>query len=113
MPVTFIIRIVAAKNLPVMDRSSNSTDAYVEVSSSFIHILHIFRHCVMCPISNPNCSCQLHFPKKPVVKTKVANHTLHPIWNEHWIFEIADDYSWSDAPLEFKFRFFITFNCFH
>lgn len=43
MPARFLITIVGARNLPVMDRSSNSTDAYVEVCYSFIKKIKLYK----------------------------------------------------------------------
>lgn len=38
-----------------------------------------------------------------MVKTPVANHTLHPIWNKEWLFEIPEDSDWQDLPLVLEY----------
>lgn len=38
MPGKLKVKIVAGRHLPVMDRASDLTDAFVEVSKVFLHI---------------------------------------------------------------------------
>jgi Ca2+-dependent lipid-binding protein len=51
MPATIKIRVVEGRDLPVMDRTSESTDAYVEVKFGDV-----------------------------VQKTEIAKRTLNPVW---------------------------------
>lgn len=60
MPGKVKVKILAGRNLPVMDRSSDTTDAYVEIKlGSITH------------------------------KTDVFRKSLNPQWNSEWfIFEV-------------------------
>ena len=61
MPGKVKVKILAGRNLPVMDRSSDTTDAYVEIKlGSITH------------------------------KTDVFRKSLNPQWNSEWfIFEVS------------------------
>lgn len=60
MPGKLKVKILAAKNLPIMDRSSDSTDAFVEVKFG-----------------------------STTVKTEVFRKSLNPTWNSDWFrFEV-------------------------
>lgn len=61
MPGKVKVRVLAGRNLPVMDRSSDTTDAYVEVKLG-----------------------QVTF------KTEVFRKSLNPQWNSEWFrFEVT------------------------
>ena len=63
MPGKVKVKIVAARHLPVMDRSSENTDAFAEVK--FGEVTH---------------------------KTEVVRKSLNPVWNSEWFrFEAAGD----------------------
>lgn len=55
MPGKVRVKILAGRNLPVMDRSSDTTDAYVEIKFGSV-------------------TC----------KTDVYRKSLHPQWNSDW-----------------------------
>lgn len=55
MPGKVRVKILAGRNLPVMDRSSDTTDAYVEIKFG-------------------SATC----------KTDVYRKSLHPQWNSDW-----------------------------
>eukprot|EP00741_Cyanophora_paradoxa_P014632 tig00020816_g14112.t1 len=74
MPSLLKIRIGSARNLPVMDRSSELADAYVEIK----------------------------FADQETQKTEVKRKSLNPVWNEDFRFEVQDDSHLQDAPLEIK-----------
>ena len=60
MPGKIKVKIIAGRNLPVMDRSSDTTDAYVEVKLG-----------------------------NTTLKTDVYRKSLNPEWNSEWfIFEV-------------------------
>lgn len=60
MPGKVKVKILAGRNLPVMDRSSDTTDAYVEIKLGSI-----------------------------TQKTDVFRKSLNPKWNSEWfIFEV-------------------------
>lgn len=60
MPGKVRVKIIAGRNLPVMDRSSDTTDAYVEIKFG-------------------SATC----------KTDVYRKSLHPQWNSDWFrFEV-------------------------
>ncbi|PRP78644.1 C2 calcium-dependent membrane targeting domain-containing protein, partial [Planoprotostelium fungivorum] len=73
MPCTVKVRVIEARNLPVMDRSSDLTDAYVE----------------------------LRFLDS-VKKTEIRRKTLNPIWNEDFRFEVPQDSQLQDHPIKLK-----------
>lgn len=61
MPGKVRVKILAGRNLPVMDRSSDTTDAYVEIKFGSV-------------------TC----------KTDVYRKSLHPQWNSDWFrFEVC------------------------
>ena len=62
MPSTVKIRVLAARDLPVMDRSSKLTDAFVEI----------------------------RFGDR-TMETRTARKTLNPRWNEDFRFDVSDD----------------------
>lgn len=74
MPCIFKIRVVAARDLPVMDKTSELTDAYVEV----------------------------RFADFDVLRTPVKRRTLNPVWNEDFRFEVSDDSDLQNEPLEMR-----------
>eukprot|EP01137_Pigoraptor_chileana_P015644 Opistho-2@5274 len=72
MPGILKVRVIEARDLPVMDRSSMATDAYVEVKFA-----------------------------DDSFRTHVCKKTLHPVWNADFRFEV-DDVALQDEPLELK-----------
>ena len=76
MPSLIKIEVSKARDLPVMDSSlqgDDSTDAFVEV-----------RLC------------------EGYKRTKTCRKSLNPVWDEDFRFEIIDDSSLQDAPVELK-----------
>jgi len=81
MPGKVKVKILAGRNLPVMDRSSDTTDAYVEIKLG----------------SNTH-------------KTDVFRKSLNPQWNSEWfIFEI-DDAELQDEPLQIRLMDYDTYS---
>ncbi|KAF9287314.1 hypothetical protein BGZ68_001974 [Mortierella alpina] len=74
MPCILKIRVVGARDLPVMDKASDLTDAYVEV----------------------------RFADFEAQRTTVCRKTLNPVWNEDFRFEVTDDADLQNEPLELK-----------
>ncbi|XP_076116321.1 C2 domain-containing protein 5-like isoform X2 [Mytilus galloprovincialis] len=73
MPGKLKVRILAGRDLPVMDRSTDLTDAFVEVKFG-----------------------------SETVKTDVFKKSLNPHWNSEWfIFEVEDNVL-QDEPLEIR-----------
>ena len=66
MPAKVKVRVLAARNLPVMDRSSENTDAFAEVKLG---------------------------DSRPPQKTDVCRKSLNPTWNPDDVFrfEVAED----------------------
>lgn len=61
MPGKVKVKIISGRNLPVMDRSSDTTDAYVEIKLG-----------------------------STTYKTDVCRKSLHPKWNSEWYrFEVS------------------------
>jgi hypothetical protein len=76
MPSLVRIRIESARDLPVMDRSAQSdasTDAFVEVKLNNI-----------------------------AQKTFTYKKSLSPVWNTDFKFEVMDDSTLQDSPVEFS-----------
>ncbi|KAG0293774.1 hypothetical protein BGZ98_002044 [Dissophora globulifera] len=74
MPCILKIRVIGARDLPVMDKASDLTDAYVEV----------------------------RFSDFEAQRTTVCRKTLNPVWNEDFRFEVTDDADLQNEPLELK-----------
>ncbi|XP_048766244.1 C2 domain-containing protein 5-like isoform X2 [Ostrea edulis] len=73
MPGKVKVRVVAGRGLPVMDRSTDLTDAYVEIRFG-----------------------------PDVFKTDICKKSLNPQWNSEWFkFEVEDE-SLQDEPLELR-----------
>ena len=77
----FKIIILKARNLPVMDRSSDTTDAFAEVrfGSEFY-------------------------------KTDVCRKSLNPIWNSDWFRFDVDDRELQDEPLHIRIMDYDTYS---
>ena len=60
MPGKLKVRVIEGRNLPVMDRSSDNTDAYVEVKLGSV-----------------------------TQKTDVYKQSLNPEWKSEFIFEVS------------------------
>nr|XP_022914796.1 C2 domain-containing protein 5 isoform X1 [Onthophagus taurus]XP_022914797.1 C2 domain-containing protein 5 isoform X1 [Onthophagus taurus] len=73
MPGKVKVKILAGRNLPVMDRSSDTTDAYVEIKLGNI-----------------------------TYKTDVCRKSLHPQWNSDWYKFEVDDSELQDEPLQIR-----------
>lgn len=73
MPCTIKIRLVEARDLPVMDRSSKLADAYVAITFASFE-----------------------------AKSSVSKKTLNPKWDEEFRFDVADDSVLQSQPIEFK-----------
>lgn len=73
MPGKVKVKIISGKNLPVMDRSSDTTDAYVEIKLG-----------------------------NTTYKTEVCRRTLHPQWNSEWYRFEVDDSELQDEPLQIR-----------
>ncbi|KAJ3333792.1 hypothetical protein HDU76_003606 [Blyttiomyces sp. JEL0837] len=74
MPCILKVRVVSARNLPIMDRTTELTDAFVEV----------------------------RFSDYDSVRTQICRRTLNPVWNEDFRFEVSDDADLQNEPLEIK-----------
>ncbi|KAL4225070.1 C2 domain-containing protein 5 [Mactra antiquata] len=73
MPGKVKVKVIAARGLPVMDRSTDSTDAFVEIKFG-----------------------------SDVQKTDVFKRSLSPQWNSEWFkFEVEDEVL-QDEPLELR-----------
>ncbi|RKP23918.1 hypothetical protein SYNPS1DRAFT_23997, partial [Syncephalis pseudoplumigaleata] len=74
MPCILKVKVLAARDLPVMDRKSELTDAYVEV----------------------------RYAEFESQRTDIARKTLAPVWNEDFRYEVSDDSDLQDEPLELR-----------
>lgn len=74
MPGKLRVRILSARNLPVMDRGSESSDAFVEV----------------------------RFGNNHHDKTHVCRRSLDPEWNSHFVFEVEED-EIQEEPLQIRY----------
>ncbi len=75
MPGKIWVKVHGARDLPVMDKSADTTDAFVEIRG---------------PSSNV------------VYKTDVCPKTLHPRWETDWLIFEAEDHEIQDESLVFK-----------
>eukprot|EP00731_Ephydatia_muelleri_P006978 Em0003g1226a len=73
MPAAVQVKVVAARDLPIMDRSSELTDAFVEVKLG-----------------------------PEVYRTEVCPKTLNPIWDSQWFKFNVNDEVFQDEPLQIK-----------
>lgn len=73
MPGKLKVRVVSARDLPIMDRASELTDAFVEVKF-----------------------------KTTTHKTDVCRKSLHPHWNSEWYRFEVDDEDLQDEPLQIR-----------
>lgn len=73
MPGKVKVKICSGKNLPVMDRSSDTTDAYVEIKLA-----------------------------NTTYKTDVCKKSLNPQWNTDWYRFEVDDSELQDEPLQIR-----------
>nr|XP_015835897.1 PREDICTED: C2 domain-containing protein 5 isoform X1 [Tribolium castaneum] len=73
MPGKVKVKIISGRNLPVMDRSSDTTDAYVEIKLG-----------------------------GTTYKTDVCRKSLHPQWNSEWYRFEVDDSELQDEPLQIR-----------
>ena len=74
MPAAIKLRVIGARELPIMDSPTDSTDAYVEVC----------------------------FATTTPLRTRVQKRTLNPTWNQEFRIEVADDCDLQDCPLVLK-----------
>lgn len=74
MPCILKIRIIAGRGLPVMDRTGELTDPYVEI----------------------------RFGDLDPHRTSIFRKSLNPVWNEDFRLEISDDAMLQDEPLELR-----------
>ena len=74
MPCVIKVRVHSARDLPIMDRKSKLTDAFVTI--------------------------KLGDARK--VETKIQRRTLNPVWNEDFRIEVADDMQLHEDVLEVK-----------
>lgn len=74
MPSILKVRIIAARNLPIMDRTSELTDAYAEV----------------------------RFASFETQRTQIHRKSLNPTWNEDFRFEVNDDADLQNEPLDIR-----------
>lgn len=73
MPGKIKVKILAGRNLPVMDRSSDTTDAYVEIKFG-----------------------------NTTYKTDVCRKSLNPQWNSEWYKFEVEDAELQDEPLQIR-----------
>ncbi|XP_043237815.1 C2 domain-containing protein 5-like isoform X4 [Amphibalanus amphitrite] len=74
MPGKVKVRVLAGRNLPVMDRANDTTDAFVEIRLGTV-----------------------------TQKTDVCRRSLNPQWNSDWFrFEVQDDAELQDEPLQIR-----------
>jgi hypothetical protein len=73
MPGKIKVHIICAKNLPIMDRSSESSDAFVEI----------------------------RFGTEHYDKTSVCKKSLDPEWNNRFVFEVEED-EIQEEPLQIR-----------
>ncbi|KAF5405278.1 C2 domain-containing protein 5 [Paragonimus heterotremus] len=83
MPGSVKVKVLSARNLPIMDRSTLSTDAFVEVAFTCVN------YCQICIGST------MH-------KTEVIRRSLNPSWNSDWFYFELDDRALQEEVLLLK-----------
>lgn len=81
MPGKVKVKIIAGRNLPVMDRGSDTTDAYVEIKLGGI-----------------------------TQKTDVCRKSLNPRFNSDWFRFEMDDHELQDEPLQIRLMDYDTYS---
>ncbi|XP_074605464.1 C2 domain-containing protein 5 isoform X3 [Brevipalpus obovatus] len=81
MPGKVKVRIIAGRNLPVMDKSSDTSDAFVEVKLG-----------------------------NTTYKTEVYRHSLNPCWNSDCFRFEVDDEELQDEPLQIRIMDYDTYS---
>lgn len=81
MPGKVKVRILAGRNLPVMDKSSDTSDAFVEVKLG-----------------------------STTYKTEVYRRSLNPYWNSEWFRFEVDDEELQDEPLQIRIMDYDTYS---
>ncbi|XP_014282647.1 C2 domain-containing protein 5 isoform X3 [Halyomorpha halys] len=81
MPGKLKVKIIAGRNLPVMDRSSDTTDAFVEIKLGTV-----------------------------TYKTDVCRKTLNPQWNSEWYKFEMEDAELQDEPLQIRLMDYDTYS---
>ncbi|KAF6211899.1 hypothetical protein GE061_012416 [Apolygus lucorum] len=81
MPGKLKVKIIAGRNLPVMDRSSDTTDAYVEIKLG-----------------------------STTYKTDVCRKSLNPQWNSEWYKFEMEDSELQDEPLQIRIMDYDTYS---
>ncbi len=81
MPGKVKVRVLAARNLPVMDRSSDTTDAFVELKLA-----------------------------ETSFKTDVCRKSLHPRWDSDWFRFDVDDRELQDEQLQIRIMDYDTYS---
>ncbi|XP_068082905.1 C2 domain-containing protein 5 [Anabrus simplex] len=81
MPGKVKVKIIAGRNLPVMDRSSDTTDAYVEIKLG-----------------------------NTTFKTDVCRKSLNPTWDSEWYRFEVDDSELQDEPLQIRLMDYDTYS---
>ncbi|KAI1280428.1 C2 domain-containing protein 5 [Halotydeus destructor] len=81
MPGKVKVRILAGRNLPVMDKSSDTSDAFVEVKLG-----------------------------NTTYKTEVFRRSLNPFWNSEWFRFEVDDEELQDEPLQIRIMDYDTYS---
>lgn len=88
MPGKLKAKIVAGRHLPVMDRASDLTDAFVEVSNvKQVFLIKLTSSIQQC-VSSILIDFQVKFGNT-TFKTDVCPKSLNPQWNSEWFkFEV-------------------------
>ncbi|CAG2160615.1 unnamed protein product [Oppiella nova] len=81
MPGKVKVRVLAGRNLPVMDKSSDTSDAFVEVKLG-----------------------------NTTYKTEVYRRSLNPFWNSEWFRFEVDDEELQDEPLQIRVMDYDTYS---
>ena len=92
MPAVVKVKVIRARDLPIMDRSSELTDAFVEVCTrpALVRYHASPPSLSLLLLISLSLSCSLHslVPQIRLAqgfhKTEVCHKTLNPQWDPHW-----------------------------
>lgn len=104
MPSTVKVRVKAARNLPLPDRSTRSSNQ--NPSSPTLDLLHTPLNSrdpyVVVSLGGASSIASSDTTGCFEARTSVCRRTVQPLWNEEFRFECSDDTLLQDEPLIFK-----------
>ena len=103
MPGKVKVRVLSGRQLPVMDRSSDTTDAFCEVKlGDTTFKTDVYRYGLL--ICNARIVCLFDF------SSILSRKSLNPSWNSEWFRFDVDDLELQDEPLQIRIMDYDTYS---